>query len=61
MTDPRTYPEDSGPFDAAAEVPEGEKVFTADDGVDHEAGEADPLEEGDEPEGADGAAHDDLL
>ncbi|MDQ0728332.1 hypothetical protein [Microbacterium sp. W4I20] len=51
MTDPQTYPEDSGPFDAAAEAavetPQDEKVFTADDGVDHEKGETDPLEEGD--------------
>lgn len=61
MSDPQTYPEDSGPFDAAAEAPAGDKVFTADDGVDHEADEADPLEEGDDDAGAAGAAHDDLL
>lgn len=51
MSDPRTYPEDSGPFDAAAEAatetPSDEKVFTSDDGIDHEDGETDPLEEGD--------------
>ncbi|WP_435747150.1 hypothetical protein [Microbacterium sp. PMB16] len=51
MTDPRTYPEDSGPFDAAAEAatdkPQDDKVFTADDGVDHEEGETDELEEAD--------------
>lgn len=51
MSDPRSYPEDSGPFDpaaeAATEAPADDKVFTADDGVDHEAGEADPLEAGD--------------
>lgn len=31
MTDPRSYPEDQGPFDAAGEAPDGEKTFTADD------------------------------
>lgn len=48
MSGPSPYPEDSGPFDAAAQTPPGEKVFTADDGIDHEAGETDPLEQGDE-------------
>ncbi|KJQ56124.1 hypothetical protein [Microbacterium sp. SA39] len=51
MTNPLSYPEDSGPFDAAAEAaaetPGDDKVFTADDGIDHEAGETDPLEEED--------------
>ncbi|MFS0894150.1 hypothetical protein [Microbacterium sp. 179-I 3D3 NHS] len=31
MTDPSPYPQDKGPFDAAAATPEGEKSFTADD------------------------------
>lgn len=48
MSGPSPYPEDSGPFDAAAETADGEKVFTADDGVDHEADEEDPLEQGDD-------------
>ncbi|WEK60904.1 MAG: hypothetical protein P0Y60_16625 [Candidatus Microbacterium colombiense] len=47
MTDPRSYPEDQGPFDAAAEAPAGEKVFTADDpaapdAVQYDADLADP-------------------
>lgn len=36
MSDPRSYPEDRGPFDAAAAVPDGEKVFTADDPATHD-------------------------
>lgn len=53
MSDPQTYPDDSGPFDAAAATTPGEKVFTADDGEDHDADdregeELDPLEQGDE-------------
>ncbi|MFJ2369316.1 hypothetical protein [Microbacterium sp. NPDC087665] len=53
MSDPQTYPDDSGPFDAAAATAPGEKVFTADDGEDHDADdregeELDPLEQGDE-------------
>lgn len=51
MTGPRTYPEDSGPFDAAAEAatetPSDDKVFTSDDGIDRQDGETDPLEEAD--------------
>lgn len=31
MSDPRSYPEDQGPFDAAAEAEPGDKTFTADD------------------------------
>lgn len=49
MSDPRSYPEDQGPFDAAAETPAGEKVFTADDETDDDADDGlDPLEQGDE-------------
>ncbi len=53
MSDPRSYPEDQGPFDAAAETPAGEKVFTAeddthDDDTDDDADGLDPLEQGDE-------------
>lgn len=31
MSEPRSYPEDQGPFDASAATPDGEKTFTADD------------------------------
>jgi hypothetical protein len=48
MSDPRSYPEDQGPFDAAAEAPDDEKVFTADDGADDDGDGLDPLEQGDE-------------
>lgn len=48
MPAPRSYPEDQGPFDAAAETPAGEKVFTADDGADDDSDGLDPLEQGDE-------------
>lgn len=49
MSDPRSYPEDQGPFDAAAETPAGEKVFTADDDThDDDTDGLDPLEQGDE-------------
>ena len=36
MNGPRSYPEDHGPFDAAAAAPDGEKVFTADDPATHD-------------------------
>lgn len=36
MSEPRSYPEDQGPFDAAAAVPDGDKVFTADDPATHD-------------------------
>lgn len=53
MSDPQTYPDDKGPFDAAAATAPGDKVFTADDGDDHDSGDhegegLDPLEQGDE-------------
>jgi len=53
MSEPRSYPEDQGPFDAAAATPAGEKVFTADDDThdddtDADADGLDPLEQGDE-------------
>lgn len=31
MSDPRSYPEDQGPFDADAATESGDKTFTADD------------------------------
>lgn len=48
MSEPRSYPEDQGPFDPAGESPAGEKVFTADDGADDDTDPLDPLEQGDE-------------
>lgn len=36
MSEPRSYPEDHGPFDAAAAAPDDGKVFTADDPATHD-------------------------
>ncbi|MFK3835415.1 MULTISPECIES: hypothetical protein [Microbacterium] len=54
MSDPKAYPDDSGPYDAAAdaaaEPADDGKVFTADEGSDHGAphdGEQDPLDQSD--------------
>jgi hypothetical protein len=60
MSEPRSYPEDQGPFDAEAETPAGEKTFTADDPAapdavqydadQQDADDADELEQGDDVE-----------
>jgi hypothetical protein len=46
VTDPSPYPEDKGPFDAAAATPEGEKTFTADDPAMDDPAAADAVQYG---------------
>jgi hypothetical protein len=51
MANPLSYPDDHGPFDAAAEAeaetPEDDKVFTADDDAHHEDDDSDALDQSD--------------